>query len=189
MELASKVAGVFDPLGTALPIIIKAKIRLRALGQSGLQWTDVVGEEDASWWFLWFKELQRLNKVAMPHCLFPDRETLESSELHTFCDASEEAYAAVIYIRNVYSSGQVVIWQVKATNKLAPKKTISVPKLELNAALLGATVTQAVQQALPDHIHRWRFWIDSSTVRNWIRATAANYQVFVSVIVSGRSKQ
>ncbi len=74
----------------------------------------------------------------------------------------------------------MVIRQVKATNKLAPKKTISVPKLELNAVLLGARVTQAIQQALPDHIHRRRFWTDSSTVRNWIRATAANYQVFVS---------
>ncbi|XP_045034629.1 uncharacterized protein LOC116930576 [Daphnia magna] len=180
MELASRVAGVFDPLGTASPIIVKAKIRLRILGQSGLQWTDVVGEEDTSWWLLWFKELQCLNQVAMPRCLFPNRETLESSELHTFCDASEEAYAAVIYIRNVFSSGQVVIRQVKATNKLAPKKTISVPKLELNAALLGARVTQVVQQALPAHIHRRRFWTDSSTVRNWIRAAAANYQVFVS---------
>ncbi|KAI9552585.1 hypothetical protein GHT06_020447 [Daphnia sinensis] len=94
MELASRVAGVFDPLGTASPNIVKAKIRLRMLGQSGLQWTDVVGEEDASWWLLWFKELQCLNQVAMPCCLFPNRETLESSELHTFCDASEEAYAA-----------------------------------------------------------------------------------------------
>ncbi|XP_057366955.1 uncharacterized protein LOC130687814 [Daphnia carinata] len=180
MELASRVAGVFDPLGTASPIIVKAKIRLRMLGQSGLQWTDVVGEEDASWWLLWFKELQYLNRVAMPRCLFPNRETLESSEPHTFCDASEEAYAAVLYVQSVFSSGQVVIRQVKPTNKLAPKKTISVPKLELNAALLGARMTQAVQQALPAHIHRRRFWTDSSTVRNWIRTAAANYQVFVS---------
>jgi hypothetical protein len=52
MELASRVAGLFDLLGTASPIIVKEKIRLRALGQSGLQWLDVVGEEDASWWFL-----------------------------------------------------------------------------------------------------------------------------------------
>ncbi|KZS18189.1 Uncharacterized protein APZ42_015704 [Daphnia magna] len=79
MELASRVAGVFDPLGTASPIIVKAKIRLRMLGQSGLQWTDVVGEEDTSWWLLWFKELQCLNQVAMPRCLFPNRETLGSS--------------------------------------------------------------------------------------------------------------
>jgi hypothetical protein len=108
MELASRVAGVFDPLGTASPIIVKAKIRLRKLGQDGLQWTDVVGEEDRSWWLLWFKELRRLNDVAMPPCLFPNRLNLEVSELHTFCDASEEAYAAVIYVRSLFSKSSGV---------------------------------------------------------------------------------
>jgi hypothetical protein len=116
----------------------------------------------------------------MPRCLFPNRPNLEASELHTFCDASEEAYAAVIYVRSLFSNGQVVVRQVKATNKLAPKKTISVPKLELNAALLGARITQAMQKALPSHVHRRRFWTDSSTVRNWIRAAASDYQMFES---------
>jgi hypothetical protein len=69
---------------------------------------------------------------------------------------------------------------VKAANKLAPKKTISVPKLELNAALLGARLARDIQEALPASVNRRRFWTDSSTVRNWIRAAAADYQVFVS---------
>ena len=38
-------------------------------------------------------------------------------------------FAAVIYIRNCYVDGGVVVRQVKAANKLTPKKTISVPKL------------------------------------------------------------
>ena len=37
MDLVSRVAGVFDPLGTASPIIVKAKIRLKLLGQRGLK--------------------------------------------------------------------------------------------------------------------------------------------------------
>jgi hypothetical protein len=180
MELVSRVAGVFDPLGTASPIIVKAKIRLRELGQKGLKWTDVVEGEDRRWWDQWFETVLQLNDVKMPRCLFPDSANIVSSELHTFCDASEEAYAAVVYVRSVYGDGSVVVRQVKATNKLAPKKTISVPRLELNAALLGARVARAVQEALPAHVKRRRFWTDSSTVRNWIRATAADYQTFVS---------
>ena len=69
---------------------------------------------------------------------------------------------------------------MKATNKLEPKKTISIPKLELNAALLGARLARAIQEALPASVNRRRFWTDTSTVRNWIRAAAADYQVFVS---------
>ena len=94
IELASRVAGVFDPLGTASPSIVKVKILLRNLGQSGLQWTDVISGEVGSWWLLWFKELKCLNQVAIPRCLFPNRINLESSELHNFCGVSEEAYAA-----------------------------------------------------------------------------------------------
>ena len=116
----------------------------------------------------------------MPRCLFPDSAKITSSELHTFCDASEEAYAAVIYIRNCYADGGLVVRQVKAANKLAPKKTISVPRLELNAALLGARLARAIQDALPDSVNKRRFWTDSSTVQNWIRAASADYQVFVS---------
>ena len=179
MELATRVTGVFVPLSTTSPIIIKAKIRLRKLGQDGLQWTDVVGGEDRNWWLLWFKQLRRLNDVAMPRRLFPDRSNLEASALHTFWDASEKAYATVIYVWSLFSNGQVVVRQVKATNKLAPKKTISVPKLELNAALLCAKITKAMQTALLSHFRRRQFWTDSN-VRNWIRAAASDYQVFVS---------
>ena len=183
VELISRVASVFDPLGTASPLIVKAKIRLRELGTKGVNWTDTIEGDDHRWWQGWFKALQLLTKIEVPRCLFPDGPSIISSELHIFCDASEEAYAAVIYIRNVYShkrDPEVVVRQVKAANKIAPKKSISVPKLELNAALLGARVARTIKDSIPVEISRRRFWTDSSTVRNWIRATAAYYQVFVS---------
>ncbi|KAK4017388.1 hypothetical protein OUZ56_032700 [Daphnia magna] len=69
------------------------------------------------------------------------------SELHVFCDASEEVYAAVIYIHNVYSDSRTIVRQGTLDNRLAPKKVISVPKLELNAALLGSRLAVAVQSA------------------------------------------
>jgi hypothetical protein len=60
------------------------------------------------------------------------------------------------------------------------KKTISIPKLELNAALLGTRLLRTVCSTLGPKIQRRKLWTDSSTVRNWIRATAAYYQIFVS---------
>ena len=156
------------------PLIVKAKIRLRALSLKGLGWTEGVTGEDAAWWLEWFKAVGRLNALEMPRCLFPQANLILSSELHVFCDASEEAYAAVIYVRNQHKDGRVLIRQVRASTKLAPKKTLSVPKLELNAALLGARLLKNVQEVLGKRVDRRRLWTDSSTVRSWIRATAVS---------------
>ena len=180
VDLISKVASVFDPLGTASPLIVKAKIRLRVLGLKGLGWADLIAGDDEVWWRNWFLSLEQLNTLKMPRCLFPDQVQISMVELHAFGDASEEAYAAVIYLRVVYSDGRILVRQVKAANKIAPKKTISIPKLELNAALLSARLLQTVHSILEPRIQRRFLWTDSSTVRNWIRATAAYYQVFVS---------
>ena len=146
----------------------------------GVNWLGAVDEIDESWWKSWFAVVRQLFNTSMERCLFPKEDQIESSQLHTFCDASEEAYAAVIYVRNVYRSGRVSIHQIKASNKLAPKKTISVPKLELNAALLGSRLTRFVSSSISRKIDNRFLWTDSSTVRNWIRATASYYQVYVS---------
>jgi hypothetical protein len=178
--IASKVASIFDPLGTAAPLIVKAKIRLRSLGMKGVNWLGAVDESDESWWKCWFAVVRQLINTSLDRCLFPEENEIENSQLHTFCDASEEAYAAVIYVRNAYRDGRIRIHQIKASNKLAPKKTISVPKLELNAALLGSRLARFVSSSISRKIDNRFFWTDSSTVRNWIRATASYYQVYVS---------
>ncbi len=60
VRITSKVASVFDPLGTAAPIIVKAKITLRALGLKRSSWTEVVDEADQNWWTAWFDVLKKL---------------------------------------------------------------------------------------------------------------------------------
>ena len=180
LSLTSKVAGDFDPLGLAAPVIIKAKVRLRELGVKGLKWADLVEGPDRAWWESWFQIMKELVHVSIERCLFPEEEGIVESQLHTFGDASEEAYAAVVYVRNRYRCGQILVRIVKASSKLAPKKSLSVPKLELNAALLSSRVAAAVQSCFIHPIHRRYFLMDSSTVRNWIRATASFYQVFVA---------
>lgn len=118
--------------------------------------------------------------MELPRCLFPNQDKIIRKELHTFCDASEEAYAAVVYIRSIYQDGSTVVRHIKGATKLSPLKTLSVPRLELNAALLGARLPRFVEGAITCKLQGRRFWTDSSTVRNWIRAAAADYQPFVS---------
>ena len=178
--LLSRVASIFDPLGSAAPLVVKGKIRLRELAVRGLRWNDPVPPDLKDWWLQWFAILGQLRYIEFPRCLFLDEGFIVRMELHTFCDASEEAYAAVVNIRNVYDDGRVLVRQVKGGTKLSPTKTLSVPKLELNAALLGARLARTIQNTLTRQVTERFFWTDNSTVRNWVRATAAFYQTFVS---------
>lgn len=64
--LLSQVASLFDPLGAAAPLSVKAKIRLRLLGLKGLGWNDPIDAEDRRWWELWFETLKQLNNISFP---------------------------------------------------------------------------------------------------------------------------
>ena len=61
--------------------------------------------------------MQQLRDVEFPRCLFPNEDNIVQTELHTFTDASEEACAAVCYLRHGYEDGSVVIHQVKNATK------------------------------------------------------------------------
>lgn len=89
--------------------------------------------------------MRELVYVSIERCLFPEETEITNSQLHVFCDASEDAYAAVVYIFNTYRSGQIIFRLVKASRKLAHKKTFAVPKLELNAALHSSRVTATIK--------------------------------------------
>jgi hypothetical protein len=52
---------VFYPLGTAAPLIVKAKIRLRALGLKASSWTEAVDEADQKWGTAWFEVVRKLS--------------------------------------------------------------------------------------------------------------------------------
>lgn len=178
--LTSHVARLFDPQGTAATLIVKARLRLRLLGLRNVGWSDPLEGEERGWWRQWFRNLEQLKAVEFSRCLFPAESLILRRELHTFVDASEEAYAAVVYVRSSYRDGRIVVRHVKAATKLAPTRTLSGPKLELNAALLGARLGRFVTSALTRGMDARFFWTDSSTVRNWIRAAASGYHVFVS---------
>ena len=180
LGLASKVAAIFDPLGLVAPVTVKGKIRLRSLDTKGHPWSDPLPEEDQRWWEKWVQSLHQLDEFEVPRCIFPNADQIVRTELHTFGDASEEAYCAVSYIRSVYQDGSIIMRIVKASTNLASKKTLSVPKLELNAALLAVRQSQFIERGITRPLDARWFRTDSSTVRNWIRATASNYQTFVS---------
>ena len=78
--------------------------------------------------------------------------------MHGFADASTLAYAAVVYVRAVYGDGTVSSELVVAKTKVAPLKTVSIPRLELCGAVLLSELLVATGVALQ---------IDKANMHGW----------------------
>jgi hypothetical protein len=65
---------------------------------SGISWDDELPKELLKNWISYRNELPHLSKFNIPRWM-GTKYSDKLVELHGFCDASNEAYAAVVYIR------------------------------------------------------------------------------------------
>ena len=76
------------------------------------------------------------------------------------------------YLRFCYASGAVKCAFVMAKIRVAPKKPLGIPKLELQAAVLSARLSLVVIKEHDYIIDSTYFWTDSSTVFQWIHGVS-----------------
>ena len=98
--------------------------------------------------------------------------------MHVFSDASELAYGAVVYLR--LSSTPPKLAFVTGKSRVAPKKTVSIPRLELNAAAIACKLADSVKTNLRIKPVSTTFWTDSMAVLRFINNTKSRFKVFVA---------
>ena len=92
-------------------------------------------------------------------------------QLHGFSDASEQAIAAIAYLRTVYEAGDVDVRLIASKTKAAPFKKQSIPRLELMGAYIFFKLVDTVRNAfnlLPFEVDVY-YWVDSFTTLCWIK--------------------
>ncbi|XP_055633596.1 uncharacterized protein LOC129773944 [Toxorhynchites rutilus septentrionalis] len=179
------VMSIFDPLGIVAAFVIHGKCLIQDIWRTGIGWDEAIPGELHDTWRRWVEVLHSLSRIGIPRCYFPgySSSSLPSLELHVFVDASEAAYACVAYFRMV-DHGQVRCSLVAAKTKVAPLKPMSVPRLELQAAVIGARLMKSIQQSHTLPIYRRVIWSDSRTVLSWVRSDQRKYRQFVAFRVS-----
>ena len=88
-----------------------------------------------------------IKKLITRYC-FPKDATIRELQLHGFCDASEDAFAGVVYIRMTDSEDKVHTSLVLAKTKVAPIKRLTIPRLELCGAYLLTKILHHVREVL-----------------------------------------
>ena len=125
-------------------------------------------------------DLQHLARVSVPRCYFdPSFKTPINIELHGFSDASQQAFAAVVYLRSIYEDGRITVKLVASKTKVAPTKKQSIPRLELLGALILARLIATIKESLslPPDIQTF-YWVDSITALYWIK-NSKNWKQYV----------
>ncbi|XP_062713750.1 uncharacterized protein LOC134290600 [Aedes albopictus] len=179
------VMSIFDPLGLVAAFVVHGKCLIQDIWRAKVNWDERIPEELVIKWRRWVEVLQNLNQVKIPRCYFPgyDHRSLKRLELHVFVDASEAAYACAAYFR-IVDRGQVRCALVTAKTKVAPLSAMSVPRLELQAAVIGVRLMKSVQENHTLPISRRVIWGDSKTVQSWLRSDQRKYRQFVAFRVS-----
>ena len=83
----------------------------------------------------------KLDQLRVPRCYKPENfDKVERVELHHFSDACQEGYGQCSYIKLISKTGQVHCALVMAKSRVTPLKTITIPRLELTAAMMSVRI-------------------------------------------------
>ena len=179
--ILSLVSSLYDPLGFAAPIILPAKVLLQELCRLDFGWDETVPNETLVKWRAWVEDLQNLKLVSWPRCFKPKEfGVLHNVQLHHFSDASEVGYGAASYLRLVDDKGRIHCGLVMAKSRVAPLKTVTIPRMELTAAVVSVKLHKFITEQLDLPINKTVFWTDSTIVLQYIRNEARRFQTFVA---------
>ena len=174
----SRIAKIYDPIGFAAAIIIRAKISMQQLWEMGYDWDQALPPEICQKWIELFKELEELNGVTFPRCLTPV-DAVGFAMLCVFSDAPRQAFGACAYVRWLTNNGRYEARFVAAKSRVAPLKELTIPRPELQAAVLAARLGKSICEEARIRFEKVIYFTDSRIVLAWIQSQARVYKPFV----------
>ena len=174
-------AKFYDPIGYLTPVIVQFKMLFQELYKGRLDWSaELTGDLKAKWQKL-VAELQQIDRITLPRYIFHRiASSVNTCSLYGFCDASNKAYAAVVYLQVTTTSGSYLRFLASKT-RVAPVAQQTIPRLELLSALILARLVTNVRQALEEEIKGTgtTCWSDSEVALFWIWGESKTWKPFV----------
>lgn len=161
----STINSLFDPFGFAAPVIIKGISLLRELTMEACDWDAPLSEQMFKEWKSWRDSLEELEKMTISKAYTPDTlNNAQRKEMCVFSDASTTAIAAVAYLRTTDTDGKVNVSFICGKAKLNPRPEITIPRLELCAAVLAIEMAENVTDEIDVKFDSVTFYSDSKVV-------------------------
>ena len=161
LSLVSKVS---DPIGLVAPFIFGARLLLKYIWRiTGQQWDDELPQEMIQLTLVWSTDLPNI-KIPLSYFSGP----FDKIELNMFGDSSQDIFSAVAFfgahVTTPVGEEKTELGLVLRKARVAPVKVMTVPKLELQSALLAARLKGEITQALIVTVNQVFKWTDIATV-------------------------
>ena len=143
--IVSMTSQFFDPIGFLQPYLLVAKLIVQRVCKDVTSWDDDIGEDNQAAMKDWLSATPCLQNIKLSRCYFGLAEAA-SVELHTFSDASAMGMGVVSYLR-MYDGDRYTLCFVAGKSRVAPgKSSMTIPRLELCAAVIAAKVAHQIVQ-------------------------------------------
>ena len=178
--ILSAASTIFDPFGWISPFTIRSKLILQEMCKQKLGWDDEVSAELVSKWLEWCSELPYLKELKIPRSFkMSYQREIESAQLHHFADASMYAYGTCAYLRLQDVTGNVSVHLVMAKARVAPRNVVTIPRLELMAAVIATRIAIILEKELKYPMIEHVYWTDSKIVLGYIANESRRFKIFV----------
>lgn len=183
--MLSIISSVYDPLGFLAPFILPAKLLLQELCRTKCDWDDPIPPAFQQKWNKWLTDLEKVAGFKVDRCVKPKGfGRIADAQLHHFSDASENGYGTVTYVRMQNMKKMVHVAFLFGKARVAPLKPVTIPRLELTAAVVAVRVNKMLQSELQIPLKKSCFWTDSTSVLKYIKNEDKRFQTFVTNRVS-----
>ena len=178
-KILSLVSSVFDPIGLFAPFRVHMRRLLKGIWtKNGQHWDSEVEPGEEEDFLKWKEHFPIVAETSIDRRYF--NRGRDKTELHVFADASEDTMCAVACLRSQPKDYSADLVFVVGKCRVAPMRHHSIPRLELQAAVMAVRFKKQIVKEHEMKINSCSFWSDSTTVLQWIHSSHRKQQVFVA---------
>ena len=147
--ILSTLNSVYDPLGFLAPVVLTGKQIRQEMCRGNAGWDTPLPEHLMQRLQNWITDLRHLESLKIQRCVKPSHfGQVKEVELHHFSEASSTGYGQCIYLRLIDENDQVRCSLLMGKARVAPLKPVTIPRLELVAAVLSTKISMLLQKEL-----------------------------------------
>ena len=179
--ILSQINRVYDPLGLASPVTVRAKILMRQLwtAEESLDWDDPIPEKQRDNWLEFFQDLRNMDFVIFPRCLKP-LGTIGPPILIIFSDGSDNAYGACAYVRWTLPRERFDVRLIMSKDRLSPNRKISIDRVELCGAVLNKRLKTFLEKESRYQFAKYYHIVDSQIVHGMVQKESYGFNTFAA---------